>query len=233
MRSSNWRKSTKTVCNMSEPRTIGAQAIRSSTKPAASNCQDRLDQIVGNWGRFEPRRPARGQTGLAAVSIPQRPAGPLRSPRDQISKSAGRRQSVFEIEPGPARFIADRIERHRQLAGAKGRSEISRPKVADWDLALTPRLGHADRRITVATPLEHAGVYLVTAKLADGNISRTVVWLEDLAMCASRWRPACSITWPTPPQASRSRKPSWNFLAIGRFRLRDRAPMARRIESTH
>ncbi len=30
------------------------QAIRNSTKPAASHCRDRLDQIVGNWGRFEP-----------------------------------------------------------------------------------------------------------------------------------------------------------------------------------
>ncbi len=68
------------------------------------------------------------------------------------------------------------------LLGQKEDQKYLGGKVADWDLALTPRPGHADRRLTVATPLEHAGVYLVTAKLADGNTSRTVVWLEDLAI---------------------------------------------------
>ena len=94
-------------------------------------------------------------------------------------------------------------------------------KVADWDLALTPRPGHADRRLTVATPLEHAGVYLVTAKLADGNTSRTVVWLEDLAIVrvAAGHRHVLLRGRRRDRPADRE-KPSWSSLAIGEFRLR-------------
>ena len=40
------------------PRTHCRQAIRNSTKPAASHCRDRLDQIVGNWGTLQNRAAA-------------------------------------------------------------------------------------------------------------------------------------------------------------------------------
>ncbi len=55
-------------------------------------------------------------------------------------------------------------------------------KVADWELDLKPRPDHVDRRITVTTPLQKAGAYLLTAKMADGNTSRIIVWLDDTAI---------------------------------------------------
>ena len=42
-------------------------------------------------------------------------------------------------------------------------------KVASWDLDLKPRPDHWDKRVTVATPLQKAGAYLVVARLADGS----------------------------------------------------------------
>ena len=51
--------------------------------------------------------------------------------------------------------------------------------VARWDLDLQPLPGHFDKRITVTTPLQKAGAYLLTAKLEGGNVSRIVVWLDD------------------------------------------------------
>ncbi len=45
-------------------------------------------------------------------------------------------------------------------------------EVARWKLDLEPRDKHFDRRITVTTPLQKAGAYLVTAKVADGNTSQ-------------------------------------------------------------
>ena len=51
--------------------------------------------------------------------------------------------------------------------------------VARWDLDLEPRPAHFDRRITVTTPLQKAGAYLLTAQMEGGNISRIVVWLDD------------------------------------------------------
>ena len=55
-------------------------------------------------------------------------------------------------------------------------------RVAAWDLDLKPRPNHFDRRITVATPLQKAGAYLLTAKMAGGNTSKIVLWLDDTAI---------------------------------------------------
>ena len=51
--------------------------------------------------------------------------------------------------------------------------------VASWDLDLEPLPRHFDRRITVTTPLQKAGAYLLTARMEGGNTSRIVVWLDD------------------------------------------------------
>jgi len=51
--------------------------------------------------------------------------------------------------------------------------------VASWDLDLEPRPGHLDKRITVTTPLQKAGAFLLTARVDGGNTSRIVVWLDD------------------------------------------------------
>ena len=55
-------------------------------------------------------------------------------------------------------------------------------EVARWKLDLEPRDKHFDKRITVTTPLQKAGAYLVTAKVADGNTSKIVLWLADTAI---------------------------------------------------
>src|SRR5262249_1390413 len=48
-----------------------------------------------------------------------------------------------------------------------------------WDLGLEPMPGHLDKRVTVTTPLQKAGAYLLTATMEGGNVSRIVVWLDD------------------------------------------------------
>ncbi len=55
-------------------------------------------------------------------------------------------------------------------------------QVAHWELPLKPRPEHFDRRITVATPLEKAGAYLLSAKMAGGNTSYIILWLNDTAI---------------------------------------------------
>ncbi|MFM8584782.1 MAG: alpha-2-macroglobulin family protein, partial [Planctomycetaceae bacterium] len=61
-------------------------------------------------------------------------------------------------------------------------AELLGAPVANWSLDLAPAEGHLDQTVTVATPLQKAGAYLVTGRLADGNVSRIVVWLADLAL---------------------------------------------------
>ena len=55
-------------------------------------------------------------------------------------------------------------------------------QVVQWELPLKPRAGHFDQRITVSTPLQKAGAYLLTAKMAGGNTSYIIVWLADTAI---------------------------------------------------
>jgi len=51
--------------------------------------------------------------------------------------------------------------------------------VANWTLDLDPKPNHVDDEVTVTTPLQKAGAYLVTATMQDGNVSRIIVWLAD------------------------------------------------------
>jgi alpha-2-macroglobulin len=60
-----------------------------------------------------------------------------------------------------------------------GQSEFLGRSVAGWDLDLEPAPGHLDKRITVTTPLESAGAYLLIATMEGGNTSRIVFLLDD------------------------------------------------------
>ena len=52
-------------------------------------------------------------------------------------------------------------------------------KVASWRMEIKPRPQHFDKRVTVATPLQKAGAYLLTAQMAGGNTSYIIIWLND------------------------------------------------------
>ncbi|MCC8165008.1 MAG: alpha-2-macroglobulin [Planctomycetes bacterium] len=54
--------------------------------------------------------------------------------------------------------------------------------VAEWDVALEPLRDHYSRRVMVDLPFNQAGCYLVEATMADGNTSRVVLWINDLAL---------------------------------------------------
>ena len=49
-------------------------------------------------------------------------------------------------------------------------------------MTVEPREEHFDKRVTVATPLQKPGAYLVRAKMAGGNESFIVVWVDDTAI---------------------------------------------------
>ncbi len=54
---------------------------------------------------------------------------------------------------------------------------------AEWTLDLQPLDNHWERRVNVATPLQQAGLYVITTTLADSEFSaRTLVWIQDTAI---------------------------------------------------
>ena len=147
------------------------------------NWQERLDQIVGNWGRFEP--------------IVTQPAGRGASLEFRFRNG---NQVSFTAEKIKVKQLLDDVKRYikshpRQLRWEK--TEIDNlgyrlvtqketkyvgGEVAAWKVELEPRAEHFDRRITVPTPLTAPGAYLLTAKMQGGNTSKIIVWISDTAI---------------------------------------------------
>jgi uncharacterized protein YfaS (alpha-2-macroglobulin family) len=149
--------------------------------PGVNNSrQQRLEQIVGNWGRFEM-----GQV---------QPAG---KPAVVDFRFRNGDKVSFEAHAiDVPRLLAD-VQKH--LTGLKsypdwqqiniqdlGYRLVERnethyltEKVAAWDTELKPRPNHVDDRITVKTPLQKAGAYLLKGQMAGGNLSRIIVWVSD------------------------------------------------------
>ncbi len=143
--------------------------------------KSRLDQIVGNWGRFEPGevQPAGAKATVDfryrngnKVSFEARPidvAKLLEDVKTYLKSNPGNR---LDWNKTKIQNIGYRLVEQNET-GYLGE------KAAGWDMDLKPRPNHVDERVTVTTPLLKPGAYLLTAKMADGNISRVIVWLSD------------------------------------------------------
>ncbi len=145
--------------------------------------QNRLDQILGNWGEFGSSltQPAgRGATidfRFRNAKEVEFTAQPVDVPKLLADVRAYLKSQPKQLD-GNQLNIADvgyRLVQQQESAyvGAQ---------VAKWSLPLEPRPKHFDKRITVTTPLQKAGAYLVTAKIDGGNTCKIVLWLADTAI---------------------------------------------------
>ncbi len=75
------------------------------------------------------------------------------------------------------------IQSPNQLFQRPDLDRYVKPESAAWEMELQPRENHWDRRIEVATPLQKAGLYVVTASLDDSaHTTRGLVWIQDTAL---------------------------------------------------
>lgn len=145
--------------------------------------QKRLDQIVDNWGRFEP--------------VGTHPVGQAATVEFRYRNA---RQVTFHAEEIDVRRLLDDIRDYlksnpRELAWdclqvdnigymlvEKNQKKYVGREVERWTLDLDPRPNHFDRLVTVKTPLTKAGAYLLTATVADGSVSKVVIWVNDTVL---------------------------------------------------
>ena len=148
--------------------------------------QQRLDQIVGNWGRFEgtTSQPA-GKGATVDFRFRNGKKVEVRRPRDQGRPAARRREGVPQDRSGqPHRLEQDQHRQHRLPArAARTRQKYLGDEVADWELDLEPR----DEPLRPPRHRHHAAAKgrartCVTAKMAGGNVSKIVVWVADTAI---------------------------------------------------
>lgn len=139
-----------------------------------------LSQIIDNWGRFEATRVQSSGRG-AVVDFRYRNGTAV----------------DFEAYPIDIEKLLDDVKAHlksnpQQLDGRKlniqnighrivsqNETKYLRDRVAHWTVKLNPRPNHVDDRITVTTPLQQPGAYLLKAEVDDGNVSQVIVWIDD------------------------------------------------------
>jgi uncharacterized protein YfaS (alpha-2-macroglobulin family) len=168
--------------------------LEDAPEPVVKQARERIEQIEGNWGRFEPvlRQPAGsgaqvdfrfrngGEVEFTAREILLEKL--LTDVKDRIRKAGQQPQDWrwFSLEQLGWLLVHEKQE---QYVGKE---------VARWTLSLDPLPDHFDRRITVTTPLQKAGAYLLTARMKNGNTSHVVVWLADTALV---YKPMDRAAW--------------------------------------
>jgi hypothetical protein len=145
---------------------------------------ERLNQIVANWGAFESTTSLPAGQG-ATVEFRYRNAKNVKFDARKINEALllDDVKAYLKSDPG------NRIDWQKinianigwRLVNNNETKYLAEP-VAAWELPLEPRDNHFDRRMTVATPLQKAGAYLVTATVEGGNVSKIVLWVADTAI---------------------------------------------------
>ena len=142
--------------------------------------RQRLAQIVDNWGEFEPimTQPA-GKGATVEYRFRNGKRVEFTAEEILIDKLLDDVKAYLKSRPGQLDWNQLDIGNIGHRLVQENQKQYIGREVARWELQLEPREAHFDRRVTISTPLQKAGAYLLTAKMADGNTSHIIVWLAD------------------------------------------------------
>jgi uncharacterized protein YfaS (alpha-2-macroglobulin family) len=178
----------RNLARLYENRRLYDQAVnywKQYKKYNSSHAQQQIDQILENWGVFEP--------------VGDQPSGPIPTVEYRFRNGLLVNFQAYHIRM--ATLLKDvkayirsnprRIDRRKVAINNIGwrlvhenQTRYIGKKAADWELELAPDKRHWDRRITVKVPeqLSRAGAYLLVARLQDGNTARIIIWVSNTAI---------------------------------------------------
>jgi hypothetical protein len=145
--------------------------------------QAQLNQITGNWGRFEPQGalPAGSEAKLQLVFRNAKKIG-LTARKVDVTKLLADTEAYLRSEPQDQDWQRLNISAIGQrLLDKDGAKYLSQEPVV-WTQELEPRANHWDKRVEVPTPLKEAGAYLVEGSFEGGSKTRVLLWLEGLVL---------------------------------------------------
>ncbi len=152
-----------------------------ATNPAnKKELQNRLDQIVGAWGRFEsqPSEAAEVSTSSSIAKLRFRNATraeftlyPLHA--DQFIRDMKARLSSTDPDNW---YQYSNLEYIGASALKDSRSDYLGKAVRTWSETLNPEPDHEDGLHRVSLPSDLVGAYLLKATMAGGNTSYIVLW---------------------------------------------------------
>ena len=149
--------------------------------PGANDSRkNHLDEIVGNWVRFEPvnTKPA-GQQSKLEVSFRNGRKIHFEATEIRVDRLLTDVKAYLASAPTKLDWNKANIDNIGYRLATGNQREYLGDAAGQWDLVVEPREGHLDRLITVDTPLKKAGAYLVKAQMEDGNTSQIVLWIAD------------------------------------------------------
>jgi len=151
--------------------------------PRARDYKDRLDQIIGNWGRFEPimTQPA-GKGATVEYRFRNGTEVQFTAHEIKVEKLLDDVKAYLKSRPPQLDHNRLNIGNIGYMLVHQNQEQYVGAEVASWKMELEPREKHFDKRVTVTTPLAKPGAYLVTARMAGGNTSQIVIWLSDTAI---------------------------------------------------
>ena len=146
--------------------------------------KQRLAQIVDPWGQFEAVQSQPANQG-ATVEFRFRNAADVKFTAQpiKVGKLLDDVKAYLKSDPGRPDYQKFNIgDIGYRIVHQNETQYLEDEPAARWDLKLKPRDHHFDKRITVATPLQKPGAYLVTATIPGGNTSKIVLWVSDTAI---------------------------------------------------
>jgi uncharacterized protein YfaS (alpha-2-macroglobulin family) len=142
--------------------------------------QQRLDQIINNWGRFEPiSTQAAGKSAAIDYRFRNGNKVSFEAREVNVGKLLADVKAYLQGNPNRIEWQRIQIDNIGYRLVTENEAQYVGKQVATWDLDLKPRPEHVDDRVTVTTPLTKPGAYLVIAQMAGGNTSRVIVWVAD------------------------------------------------------
>ncbi len=139
-----------------------------------------LQQITGNWGRFET-----AETVPAGVK-PKLPLVFRNAPKITLTAAPVDMDLVIAdtlayLKSNPRELDWQRLNPSQiasRLIAGDGAKYIGKP-AASWNVTLSPRDQHRDTRADLEVPLEQAGAWWITGEVDGGNSFHTLVWIVD------------------------------------------------------
>ncbi len=150
---------------------------------AAEHRKNQLNQIVNNWGSFENAQLQPAGEG-ATVDFRYRNGKKVTFTAHAIKVATllDDVKAYLKSSPNQLDWQQFNIQDVGHRLVVQNQSKYLGEKTAEWSLDLDPKPEHIDRRITISTPLQKAGAYLLVGQMADGNTSRIVLWVADTAL---------------------------------------------------
>ncbi len=183
-----WDEAIENLASIYENRKLYPRAAELWQQAIAKNrrtqhAQKQFDQITGNWGRFESSmtQPA-GQGATVDFRFRNGKRVEFTARRIAVPKLLADVKAYLKSNPRQLDWKQLQIENVGHRLVTEGEDKYLGEEVARWSLDLQPRENHFDKRITVTTPLQEPGAYLLTSKMADGNSTSIVMWLNDTAI---------------------------------------------------